>query len=150
MIDIHPQLQKDTVHIGHFPLCQLLLAKDANYPWFIMVPNRNHVTEIFQLSHEDQLQLISESSYLANVLMYLFKADKINIASLGNVVPQLHLHHIVRYSTDAAWPDPIWGKVPANEYTPDGVNEIIDKLRGGLTRDFLFDIEADNDAETEG
>ena len=150
MIDIHPQLKNDCIHIGHFPLCQLLLAKDANYPWFILVPNRNDLTEIYQLGHEDQIQLISESSYFAEVLSANFNADKINIGALGNMVPQLHIHHIARYEDDTAWPAPIWGHSSAKEYTDDALNQVIDKLRQGLTRDFLFDIEADLDAETEG
>ena len=149
MINIHPQLQNDCVHIGHFSLSQLLLSKDANYPWFILVPNRKDITEIYQLSHEDQVQLISESSYLAEVLKNNFNADKINIGALGNVVPQLHIHHIARYKNDIAWPAPIWGHSSAKDYSVEVFDDVINKLRQGLTRDFLFDIEADSDAETE-
>ena len=150
MINIHPQLKNDCIHIGHFSLCQLLLSKDANYPWLILVPNRPDLTEIYQLSHEDQIQLISESSSLAEVLKTIFNADKINIAALGNVVPQLHIHHIARYTSDAAWPAPIWGHTSAKQYSSDAFEDVVDKLRQGLTRDFLFDIESDSDAETEG
>jgi len=150
MIDIHPRLKNDCIHIGHFPLCQLLLSKDANYPWFILVPNRNDITEIYQLGHEDQIQLISESSCFAEVLATNFNADKINIATLGNVVPQLHIHHIARYKNDIAWPAPVWGHADAKDYTDDELDNIIENLRQGLTRDFLFDIEADSDSETEG
>ena len=150
MINIHPQLQNDCIHIGHFPLCQLLLAKDANYPWFILVPNRNDISEIYQLSHDDQIQLISESSYFAEVLTNNFNADKINIGALGNVVPQLHIHHIARYRDDVAWPAPIWNHSSPKDYTEAQVTNIIDKLRQGLTRDFLFDVESDSDSETEG
>ena len=149
MINIHPQLQNDCIHIGHFPLCQLLLSKDANYPWFILVPNRSDITEIYQLSHDDQIQLINESSYLAEVLTNTFSADKINIGALGNVVPQLHIHHIARYKNDIAWPAPIWGHASAKNYTEEAFDAVINKLRQGLTHDFLFDIEADSDAETE-
>ncbi len=116
MFTLHPQLQADCIPLGHFPLCQLLLLNDANYPWFILVPEREDIREIYQLSADDQLQLLRESSQLAQQLADRFKADKMNIAALGNVVPQLHLHHIVRYRHDPAWPAPVWGKVPPQPY----------------------------------
>ena len=116
MFALHPQLQADCIPLGRFPLCQLLLLNDANYPWFILVPEREDIREIYQLSADDQLQLLRESSQLAQQLADRFKADKMNIAALGNVVPQLHLHHIVRYRHDPAWPAPVWGKVPPQLY----------------------------------
>ena len=116
MFTLHPQLQADCIPLGRFPLCQLLLLNDANYPWFILVPEREDISEIYQLAAEDQQQLLRESSHLAQQLADHFKADKMNIAALGNVVPQLHLHHIVRYRHDPAWPAPIWGKVPPQPY----------------------------------
>jgi len=106
--------------------------KDANYPWFILVPDRENVTEIFQLDETDQKQLITESSLLSSTITRLFNADKINIAALGNLVPQLHLHHIVRYTTDAAWPAPVWGKLPAKPYTEKEIDQVFDKLKAGL------------------
>ena len=114
MAGIHPQLQADCLVIGRFPLCHLLLSKDTNYPWFILVPDREHISEIHQLTDADQQQLLRESSQLARVLDKVFAPDKLNIAALGNVVPQLHLHHIVRYRDDPAWPAPVWGRVPAS------------------------------------
>jgi diadenosine tetraphosphate (Ap4A) HIT family hydrolase len=116
MFALHPQLQADCIPLGRFQLCQLLLLNDATYPWFILVPERDDIREIYQLSLEDQILLIRESSQLAQQLADRFKADKMNIAALGNVVPQLHLHHIVRYRHDPAWPAPIWGKVPPRPY----------------------------------
>ena len=116
MFALHPQLQADCIPLGRFPLCQLLLLNDANYPWFILVPEREDIREIYQLSLEDQMQLMRESSHLSQQLADRFKADKMNIAALGNVVPQLHLHHIVRYRHDPAWPAPVWGKVPPQPY----------------------------------
>lgn len=107
------------------------------------------MTEIYQLSHDDQIQLISESSYLAEVLTNNFSADKINIGALGNTVPQLHIHHIARYKNDIAWPAPVWGHASAKDYTTEKLDGVISKLRQGLTRDFLFDEETDIDAETE-
>jgi diadenosine tetraphosphate (Ap4A) HIT family hydrolase len=113
---IHDQLQADCLVMGRFPLCHLLLSRDANYPWCILVPDREGVSEIHQLSDADQQQLIRESSQLARVLEKTFAPDKLNIAALGNVVPQLHLHHIARYRNDPAWPAPVWGRVAPQSY----------------------------------
>ena len=90
---------------------------DAHYPWFILVPDRHGVTEIYQLADADQQQLLRESSALARAIAEGFNADKINIAALGNIVPQLHVHHIVRYRHDPAWPAPVWGAAPARPYS---------------------------------
>lgn len=129
MFELHPQLHNDCLTIGRFPLCRLLLMRDANYPWFILVPEREAVSEIYQLTETDQLQLMRESSTLAKALASAFAADKINIAALGNVVPQLHVHHIVRYRDDPSWPAPVWGQVPAKPYTEEGLNEVTRRLQ---------------------
>ena len=139
MINIHPQLQNDCLLIGRFPLCHLLLAKDANYPWFILVPDRIEISEIYQLTPAEQIQFINESSTLAEVLTMVFKADKINIAALGNVVPQLHIHHIARYKNDVAWPAPIWGHSKSKDYTKGEMDSVIDKLKQVLTKEFIFE-----------
>lgn len=124
MFELHPRLAKDTLLVGDFPLCHLLLMNDANYPWFILVPRRADAREIFELENRDQQQLLKESSQLSKVLNTLFQADKLNIAALGNMVPQLHIHHIVRYQTDQAWPNPVWGQFPAQPYTERARQEI--------------------------
>lgn len=118
MFELHPQLEADTIMLGDFPLCRLLLMNDASYPWFILVPRRDNIREIYELDDSDQAALLQESSFLARRLAEVFAADKINIAALGNLVPQLHVHHIVRYHSDAAWPAPVWGRLPARPYTP--------------------------------
>lgn len=133
MASIHPQLREDCLVLGSFPLCRLLLMKDANYPWFILVPDREDIREIHQLSDEDQIQLIKESSFLSAVIEKEFQADKINIAALGNVVPQLHIHHVVRYKDDMAWPSPVWGKHPAREYTEELLDTISNKILIAIT-----------------
>lgn len=117
MFKLHPRLAQDTSVIGDFPICRLLLMNDANYPWFILVPRRAEMQEIFELERQDQQQLLKESSHLSQVLSKIFQADKLNIAALGNMVPQLHIHHIVRYQTDQAWPNPVWGLFPTKPYT---------------------------------
>lgn len=129
---LHPQLEKDCFVLGQFPLCTLLLLNDANYPWFILVPQREGITEIHQLSDEDQQQLMRESSQLAAVIEKAFNADKINVAALGNMVPQLHIHHIVRYKTDPAWPVPVWGKVEAIPYLDEEVKILKSHIFQGL------------------
>ena len=117
MAEIHAQLTADCHYLGRFPLCHLLLTNDRNYPWFILVPDRADVSEIYQLEAGDRELLMQESCLLSKFLADTFKADKLNVAALGNQVPQLHLHHIVRYQSDAAWPWPVWGKVPAVAYS---------------------------------
>ena len=124
--------------IGRFTLNHLLLMNDANYPWFILVPDREDITELYQLEQPDQQRLIAESSMLAATISEQFRADKINIAALGNVVPQLHIHHIVRYRNDAAWPAPVWGKHPPTPYTDAGIDRVVSTLKRGLTQDFAF------------
>lgn len=139
MSDIHPQLLKDCLVLGRFSLCQLLLMRDANYPWFILVPDRDEISEIYQLSDEDQSQLMLESSYLAEFLMKIFNGDKMNVAAIGNIVPQLHLHHVVRYHTDAAWPSPVWGKLPAKAYTEEALSDICLKINELELMDFNYE-----------
>lgn len=132
MFRLHPQLAQDCETLGRFELCHLLLMRDANYPWCILVPDRADVTEIYQLSPEDQQQLMRESSLLACAMARMFSADKMNVAALGNVVPQLHIHHIARRRDDPAWPAPVWGKVPALPYSEAGLRETVDRLRAAL------------------
>lgn len=117
MFKLHPQLEKDCLLVGEYPLCRLLLVNDENYPWFILVPRRADISEVFQLTEEDQLQLMKESNSLSALLAEHFQADKLNVAALGNMVPQLHIHHIVRYKNDTAWPKPVWGVVSAEPYS---------------------------------
>ena len=115
---LDPRLEQDTLCLGAFPLSLLLLMNDSTYPWLILVPQRPEIREIYQLDPADQQQLLVESSHLAEVLAGLLHPDKLNIAALGNVVPQLHLHHVVRYRSDPAWPAPVWGKAPPVSYLP--------------------------------
>jgi diadenosine tetraphosphate (Ap4A) HIT family hydrolase len=124
MHNIHPQLQKDCLYLGRFQLCQLLLMDDCRYPWFILVPDRAEIREIYQLAVSDRQLLLDESCLLSEFLMEAYAGDKLNVAALGNQVPQLHLHHIVRYTTDAAWPAPIWGLPGAEAYSASAIEEI--------------------------
>jgi len=138
MFTLDQRLQQDTLLLGDFPLCRLLLMNDANYPWFILVPRRDEVSELFQLDAQEQQQLWRESTELAEVLKDTFKADKMNVATLGNVVSQLHMHVIVRRKDDPAWPAPVWGKHPARPYSDEQVAALRSKLRMALDDDFQF------------
>jgi len=120
---LHPQLKHDCVVLGKLSLCAVLLMPDAHYPWLILVPQREHITEIHELDEADQQQLMRESCVVSQILKNSFDADKINVAALGNMVPQLHVHHIARYHHDAAWPAPVWGARPAKPYSAEALDE---------------------------
>lgn len=138
MFALDSRLQNDTLLIGDFPLCRLLLMNDDHYPWFILVPRRDEVSELFQLSSDEQKQLWHETVTLSELLKDIFAADKMNVATLGNVVSQLHMHVIVRRRSDAAWPAPVWGKFAAQPYASEQVAAIRTKLRSVLDSDFAF------------
>lgn len=138
MFVVDPRLQQDTLPVGDFPLCRLLLMNDANYPWFILVPRREEVSELFQLDALDQQALWQEATMLAETLKDAFGADKMNIATLGNMVSQLHMHVIARRRDDPAWPTPVWGRLPAQPYGDEQVLAIKDRLRLVLAENFCF------------
>ncbi|MDY7068351.1 hypothetical protein PsexTeo8_48570 [Pseudomonas extremaustralis] len=138
MFALDQRLQQDTLVIGDFPLCRLLLSNDSNYPWFILVPRINGISEVFQLDVADQQTLWQETTALAQLLSEGLVADKMNIGALGNVVSQLHVHVIVRKRDDAAWPAPVWGKQPARPYTQEQATAMRARLRELLLADFIF------------
>ena len=144
MFELDPQLQADTVVLGNFPLSQVLLSRDANYPWCILVPRREDMREIHHLNAEDRQQLMRESCHLAEVMAALFSPVKMNIAALGNQVAQLHIHHVARFDDDAAWPRPIWGVVPALAYVDSELAERKARLCSALAGDD-FDIAQSSD-----
>lgn len=126
------RLQRDTLVVGDWPLCRVLLMNDSQYPWLILVPRRINLCELFQLSELDALQCLKESNGLAAFMSRHFKADKMNVANLGNVVAQLHIHHIARFRGDAAWPGPVWGKFPAQAYTPSALDALMAEMQSLL------------------
>jgi len=132
MFELHPKLAEDCFHLGNFELSQLLMMNDYHFPWFILVPQRANITEIFQLSESDQIQLIKESSYLSSIIKTQFKATKINVAALGNMVPQLHLHVIGRFNFDTSWPHPVWGRAQSLAYTNEQLMERIEFMRSAF------------------
>lgn len=138
MFQLHPQLAADCAVIGRFPLSLLLLLRDANYPWFVLVPMREGFREIHHLPEVDQRQLLIESVDLAQGMERAFAPDKMNVAALGNIVPQLHVHHVARYKTDPAWPAPVWGRVPAVAYAEDQIAGVAERLIQALPADAGF------------
>lgn len=132
MFQLHPVLQKDTVLVGEFSLSLLLISKDANYPWVILVPKRSDIDEIYQLSVSDRQELLKESCLLDNALVKICKPDKLNIATIGNMVPQLHMHHVCRYQTDLCWPKPVWGQAPSSTYVSQELERFKQRLRAEL------------------
>ncbi len=114
---LHPQLKSDCTILGDLPLCRVLLAPDARFAWFILVPKRPDIRESYQLAASDQLTLMHESAGFGRAVMEAFDGDKLNIGALGNMVPQLHVHHIVRHQGDPAWPGAVWGHPGAKPYS---------------------------------
>ncbi|HEY9546287.1 MAG TPA: HIT domain-containing protein [Solimonas sp.] len=131
---LHPQLAADTFPVGDWPLSRVLLMNDAQFPWLILVPRREALREIYELSLSDQQLLLRESSTLGLALMDMFVGDKLNIGALGNMVPQLHLHHIVRHVGDPAWPAPVWGRQVPQPYA-----QAIREQRLAMLRERLAD-----------
>lgn len=132
MFILDKQLEQDTVAVGYFELSQILLHKDSQFPWCILVPQRENVQEVHHLSEADAQQLMRESCRLSEVMTDLFAPKKMNVAALGNVVTQLHVHHVARYSDDPAWPQPVWGKLPAVAYTSEALSKRLQSLRYAL------------------
>ena len=129
---LHPQLEADTVLVGELALSRLLIATDANYPWLVLVPRCEGVSEIIDLDQPGQAELTREIALVCRALKAVVPCDKFNVAALGNVVPQLHVHIIARRHGDPAWPKPIWGVVPAREYDPAAQELLIAALRDAL------------------
>lgn len=109
---LNPQLERDTIELGDLALSRVLVIKDANYPWLLLVPRRPAVVEIIDLDEIEQAQLMVEITRVSRVLKAVTQCDKLNVAALGNAVPQLHVHVIARRKTDKAWPKPVWGVAP--------------------------------------
>lgn len=129
MFQLHERLAADAHNLGRSQLCEILLMNDRTWPWIILVPAVPDIREIYQLGKEQQQRLLEESSTLSQGMMEIFGGDKMNVAALGNMVPQLHLHHIVRFEGDPAWPGPVWGKQPPVPYEDGELEQIKAKLK---------------------
>ncbi|MDI9245653.1 HIT family protein [Marinobacter sp. CHS3-4] len=125
---LHDKLAADTISLGQSRLCEVRLMNDSHFPWVLLVPRVSSVREIYELSKEQQHRLTEESSLLGEGMMKAFGGDKFNVAALGNMVPQLHVHHIVRFEGDDAWPGPVWGKVAPVPYEDNELEAIKARL----------------------
>lgn len=132
--DLHPRLKADTVFITDLALCRLLAMNDARYPWLILVPRRERITEIHELAARDRTTLMEETATVSAVLKSLTKAHKINIGALGNLVPQLHIHVAARNPGDLAWPGPVWGQGAPIPYDPDALKVFVKNIGTAVAR----------------
>ncbi len=131
LFNLHPQLANDCFEIIDLPLSKVLLFNNVNFPWLILVPRIADITEIFELPTEQQHQLIEEISKASFILEDMYACDKINIAAIGNQVPQLHIHIVARFKTDSAWPKVVWG-LPTHPYQNEAAEKLIAMIRTKL------------------
>lgn len=126
---LHPQLAHDTIAIGDLPLSRVLVVNDANWPWLLLVPRRAGVSEIIDLDEVERAQLMTEITRTARALKDVTACDKLNVAALGNIVPQLHVHVVARRVGDAGWPKPIWGAAPPRPHDPHELDRFLTAIR---------------------
>lgn len=132
--DFHldPRLAADTLVVGELALCRVLLMNDARYPWLILVPRRAGLAELIELEGDDRARASAETDRVARALKALTGCDKLNVAALGNMVRQLHIHVLARFEGDAAWPGPVWGRGVAEPYAQEAAELFIARLRAAL------------------
>lgn len=121
MFKLDERLEADSIEIDQWALSNVRLMNDANFPWLVLVPTRASIREVHELPAADRAQLIEEIARAAWALESMVKPHKINVAALGNQVPQLHVHVIARFTSDAAWPNPVWGKVEKTAYAAEAI-----------------------------
>lgn len=138
--ELHPDLVRDGFVLGEFPLSLLLMINDAAYPWFVLVPQRAGIKDAYELHETEHRQLMYESRAVCTWLMSAFGGDKMNVAALGNMTPQLHIHHIVRRKGDPAWPAAVWGHAPLSAMNTQYVADRLTKLRQSPPAEFRFTV----------
>jgi diadenosine tetraphosphate (Ap4A) HIT family hydrolase len=126
---LHPQLRADTAFVCDLPLSRLVAMNDANFPWLILVPRRVGASELFDFLGADQAALANEIALVSRALKAATRCDKLNVAAIGNVVPQLHIHIVARSRYDALWPKPVWGAAPPRAYDPAGLERFVTAMR---------------------
>jgi diadenosine tetraphosphate (Ap4A) HIT family hydrolase len=132
MVNIDARLQKDSIPLIDLSLCRVLLKKDAENPWLVLVPLRENKIELIDLEISDQNTLMEEIRLCSHAIQKVFAPDKLNIATLGNIVPQLHIHVIARYKKDRAWPNPLWGTNSKDVWENSKVKSKVKTLKGEL------------------
>ncbi len=126
---LDPRLAADTFPVGDLTLCRVLLMNDSRFPWLILVPRREDLSEIHDLAPPERAILIEEAALAGERLKTYLAAKKINTGALGNMVPQLHIHVVARFAGDAAWPGPVWGSGSAAPYEPESAARLVADLR---------------------
>jgi diadenosine tetraphosphate (Ap4A) HIT family hydrolase len=129
---LDPRLEADSVHLTSLNLCELRLMNDARFPWLLLIPRRAGATEIIDLDERDRLTLFTELGETSRALKAATACDKLNVAAIGNLVPQLHIHVVARFRTDAAWPRPVWGSGEAVAYEAAARDRLISRILASL------------------
>lgn len=129
---LDPRLASSSVFVCELGLCQVRLSQNGAFPWVLLIPQKNNVCEIWDLDPSEQQTLMHEIAYVSQVMRQLFNPDKMNIATLGNVVPQMHVHIIARYHSDGAWPNPVWNCGVSRDYTDLELSQALDRIRAAL------------------
>lgn len=132
MFELDSRLHNDTYFVCDLALCRVLLMNDSQFPWLILVPRKNDLAEIVDLADEEQIVLLRESALVSRVMQTLFAPHKLNVGALGNVVRQLHVHHIARFENDIAWPKPVWGNQPTKAYDESDAKQRLTLLKEAL------------------
>jgi diadenosine tetraphosphate (Ap4A) HIT family hydrolase len=130
---LHPDIVRDTVEVARLALCRVGLLNDSTYPWLVLSPMLPGLRDLHDVPAAHHGALMAEITRASRALQQLYAPDKINVAALGNVVPQLHVHVIARFRGDPAWPKPVWGQVPARSYEKAALDELLDRLRPRLS-----------------
>lgn len=125
---LDPRIAADTLAVGDLELCSVLLMNDARFPWLMLVPRRPGASEIVDLSDDEGAQLMRETRLATQVMLAVARPDKVNVAALGNVVAQLHIHVVGRFRSDPAWPAPVWGVGERKPYPPHAAQSLIDRF----------------------
>jgi len=130
--EIDPRIQADSAFVTNLSLCQVRLCNNAAFPWIMLVPNTD-VIEIVDMQSSEQQILMQEICHASTVMRTLYKPFKLNIASIGNVAPQIHVHVVARYETDGAWPRPVWYSGVTAEYSPEHMAKEIEQLKAAFS-----------------
>lgn len=130
--EVHPQLAGQSVFVCDLQLSRLALMNNQRFPWLLLIPRRDDITEIIDLPEQEQTILWREIAQISRLLRELFQPDKLNVATIGNLVPQLHVHLIARFKTDEAWPKPTFGFAPPLPYTPSERETLISRIQAML------------------
>ena len=133
MFELDSRLHNDTYFVCDLTLCRVLLMNDKQFPWLILVPMRNNIAEIIDLPEQEQQTLLAESAKVSKVLQQVFSPYKLNVGALGNVVRQLHVHHVARFENDVAWPKPVWGNQAPVAFDDAEASAILSTLKQALS-----------------